>query len=35
MVLGHSTLEKTKRYVSLSTVDLQAVHEKLSLLTHR
>jgi integrase/recombinase XerD len=32
-VLGHSTLEMTRRYVSLLTEDLQAVHERVSLLT--
>ena len=32
-VLGHSSLEMTKRYVHLSTVDLQAAHERLSLLS--
>ncbi len=32
-VLGHSTLEMTRRYVNLQTEDLQAVHDKLSLLT--
>jgi integrase/recombinase XerD len=31
-VLGHSTLEMTRRYVNLQTSDLQAVHERLSLL---
>jgi integrase/recombinase XerD len=35
-ILGHSTLEMTNRYVrSLGTEDLQAVHDKLSLLTRR
>ncbi len=31
-VLGHSTLEMTRRYVNLQTADLQAVHQRLSLL---
>jgi integrase/recombinase XerD len=31
-VLGHSTLEMTRRYANLMTEDLQAVHEKISLL---
>jgi integrase/recombinase XerD len=31
-ILGHSTLEMTRRYVNLQTADLQAVHDKLSLL---
>jgi site-specific recombinase XerD len=30
--LGHTTLDMTKRYVNLSTADLAAVHQKLSLL---
>jgi len=30
--LGHSTLDMTKRYVNLTTTDLQAVHPKISLL---
>jgi integrase/recombinase XerD len=30
--LGHSDLEMTKRYVSLATADLQAVHQRISLL---
>ena len=30
--LGHSTLEMTRRYVNLQTEDLQAVHNKLSVL---
>jgi len=34
-VLGHSTLEMTRRYVNLQTEDLQAVHNKLSLLSAR
>jgi integrase/recombinase XerD len=35
-ILGHSTLEMTRRYVNLQTEDLSAVHDKLSLLTaHR
>ena len=32
-VLGHSTLEMTRRYANLMTEDLQAVHERVSLLT--
>lgn len=31
-VLGHSTLEMTRRYANLMTEDLQAVHQKISLL---
>ncbi|MGB7554470.1 MAG: site-specific integrase [Candidatus Korobacteraceae bacterium] len=31
-VLGHSTLEMTRRYANLLTEDLQAVHERISLL---
>jgi len=31
-VLGHSTLEMTRRYCNLVTADLQAVHERMSLL---
>jgi integrase/recombinase XerD len=31
-VLGHSTLEMTRRYANLVTADLQAVHERLSML---
>jgi integrase/recombinase XerD len=34
-VLGHSTLEMTRRYANLVTADLQAVHEQVSLLTFR
>ena len=34
-VLGHTTLDMTRRYVDLQTADLQAVHSKLSLLTRR
>jgi integrase/recombinase XerD len=30
--LGHSTLEMTRRYANLVTTDLQAVHERVSLL---
>jgi integrase/recombinase XerD len=30
--LGHSTLEMTRRYANLMTEDLQAVHERISLL---
>ena len=29
-VLGHSTLEMTRRYANLVTADLQAVHERVS-----
>jgi integrase/recombinase XerD len=32
-VLGHSTLEMTRRYANLITTDLQAVHERVSLLS--
>lgn len=32
-VLGHSSLEMTRRYANLVTTDLQAVHEKISLLS--
>jgi integrase/recombinase XerD len=31
--LGHSTLEMTRRYANLMTEDLQAVHQRVSLLT--
>jgi integrase/recombinase XerD len=31
-VLGHSTLEMTRPYANLMTEDLQAVHERVSLL---
>jgi integrase/recombinase XerD len=31
-VLGHSTLQMTRRYANLMTKDLQAMHEKISLL---
>jgi integrase/recombinase XerD len=34
-VLGHSTLEMTRRYVNLQTSDLQKVHNGLSMLTQR
>jgi integrase/recombinase XerD len=34
-ILGHSSLEMTRRYVNLQTEDLSAVHEKLSLLATR
>ncbi|HUB20590.1 MAG TPA: site-specific integrase [Acidobacteriaceae bacterium] len=34
-MLGHSTLEMTRRYANLVTADLQAVHERLSLLSNR
>ena len=33
-VLGHSSLEMTRRYANLVTSDLQAVHERVSLLAH-
>jgi len=33
-VLGHSTLEMTRRYANLVTADLQAVHERISLLAN-
>jgi len=33
-VLGHSTLEMSRRYADLMTEDLQAVHERLSLLSN-
>jgi integrase/recombinase XerD len=32
-VLGHSTLEMTRRYANLVTTDLQAIHERISLLS--
>ena len=32
-IRGHSTLESTRRYINLQTEDLQAVHNKLSLLS--
>lgn len=32
-VLGHATLEMTRRYANLVTADLQAVHERVSLLS--
>lgn len=34
-VLGHSTLEMTRRYANLVTSDLSATHERVSLLAHR
>jgi len=34
-VLGHSTLEMTRRYANLVTADLQAIHERVSLLSSR
>jgi len=34
-VLGHSSLEMTRRYANLVTADLQAVHERVSLLSNR
>jgi integrase/recombinase XerD len=34
-VLGHSTLEMTRRYANLVTADLQEVHERVSLLSAR
>lgn len=33
-VLGHSTLEMTRRYAKLVTADLQAVHERVSALSN-
>jgi integrase/recombinase XerD len=32
-VLGHSSLEMTRRYCNMITQDLQAVHERVSLLS--
>lgn len=32
-VLGHSSLEMTRRYANLMTEDLQAIHQRVSLLT--
>jgi integrase/recombinase XerD len=34
-VLGHSSLEMTRRYANLVTADLEAVHETVSLLTRQ
>jgi integrase/recombinase XerD len=34
-VLGHSTLEMTRRYANLITSDLQQIHERVSLLSSR
>lgn len=34
-ILGHSTLDMTRRYVDLQVADLQAVHERLSMLSQR
>jgi integrase/recombinase XerD len=34
-MLGHSSLEMTRRYANLMTEDLQAVHERVSLLAAR
>jgi site-specific recombinase XerD len=34
-VLGHSTLEMTRRYANLVSSDLQAIHERVSLLSLR
>lgn len=34
-ILGHSSITTTQKYVHLVTTDLQAVHDKLSLLTKR
>ena len=31
-MLGHSTLEMTRRYANLMTEDLQAIHQMVSLL---
>lgn len=33
-VMGHSDLETTRKYVNMTTADLQAVHERVSLLSH-
>jgi integrase/recombinase XerD len=33
-VLGHSTLEMTRRYANLMTEDLQKIHQQISLLSH-
>jgi len=33
-VLGHSSLEMTRRYANLMTEDLSAIHERVSLLSH-
>ncbi|MGB7603820.1 MAG: tyrosine-type recombinase/integrase, partial [Candidatus Sulfotelmatobacter sp.] len=33
-VLGHSSLDMTRRYANLMTEDLSAIHEKVSLLGH-
>ena len=32
-MLGHSTLDMTRRYANLNTQDLQDVHERVSLLS--
>ena len=32
-VLGHSSLEMTRRYANSVTEDLQAIHERVSLLS--
>jgi integrase/recombinase XerD len=34
-VLGHSSLEMSRRYANLTTEDLSAVHERVSLLSSR
>ena len=34
-MLGHSTLEMTRRYANLLTEDLQQIHEKVSVLSGR
>lgn len=34
-VLGHSSLEMTRRYANMTTEDLQSVHERVSLLSFR
>jgi site-specific recombinase XerD len=34
-VLGHTTLEMVRRYANLVTADLQAVHQRVSLLSFR
>jgi len=33
-VMGHTDLETTRKYVNMTTADLQAVHERVSLLSH-
>lgn len=34
-ILGHTSLEMTKKYVNLQTADIQAIHERFSLLSKR